>query len=99
MFRQDSVVAVDLGVAQVGHHGLLQPADLPLLLELPGPQPVLGVPEDVLECEPQHCGVLYLLEVEQESHLSLQSFAYQEGKLEQIENLLSYLCWGLIKGV
>ena len=70
------VVAVDLRVAEVGHHGLLEAADLPLLLELPGPQPVLGVPDDVLQRQPQHSRVLDLLEVEQERHLSLQSFAW-----------------------
>ena len=37
------VVAVDLGVAEVGHHGLLQTADLSLLLQLPWPQLVLGI--------------------------------------------------------
>ena len=71
------VVAVDLRVAEVGHHGLLEAADLPLLLELPGPQPVLGVPDDVLQRQPQHRRVLDLLEVEEERHLSLQSFAWK----------------------
>ena len=42
------VVAVDLRVAEVGHHGLLEAADLPLLLELPGSQLVFGVFENVL---------------------------------------------------
>ena len=77
VFRQDSVVAVDLGVAQVGHHRLLQAADPPLLLQLPGPQPVLGVPQDVLEGQPQDGGVLDLLEVEQEGDLSFQSFSWK----------------------
>ena len=77
MFGQDSVVAVDLGVAQVGHHGFLQAPDLPLLLQLPGPQPVLGVPQDVLQCESQHRGVLDLLEVEEERDLSFQSFSWK----------------------
>ena len=49
MLGEHPVVAVDLRVAQVGHHGLLQAADFPLFLQLPGTQIVLGVLDDVLE--------------------------------------------------
>ena len=75
MLGEHPVVAVDLGVAKVGYDGLLQTPDLPLLLQLPGPQLVLGVLDDVLQGQPEDGGVLDLLEVKQEGHLPLQRFS------------------------
>ena len=48
---EHAVVAVNLRVAQVGHHRFFEAADFPLFLQLPGTQLVLGVLDYVLERE------------------------------------------------
>ncbi len=75
MLGEDAVVAVDLRVAEVRHHGALQSADLALFVQLPGAQLVLGVLDDVLQSEAQNRRVLDLLEVEEESYLTLERLA------------------------
>ena len=75
MLRKNTIVAVDLRVAQIGDHGALQAAYLSLFVQLPGTQLVLRVLDDVLEGEAQHRRVFNLLEVEEEGHLSFESFA------------------------
>jgi hypothetical protein len=75
VLRKDAIVAVDLRVAEVGHHCALEAAYLSLLVELPGAQLVLGVLDDVLQGEAEHGRVFDLLEVEEEGHLSFESLA------------------------
>jgi hypothetical protein len=80
-----AVVAVDLRVAQVGDDGALEAAYLALLLQLPGPELVLGILDDVLQGEAQHGRVLNLLKVKEEGHLPLQGFAYGGTKEQTIK--------------
>ena len=71
------VVAVNLRVTKVWNKRFLQASYLPFLLQLPGTELVFGVLDDVLEGETEDGGVFDLLEIKQESNLSLQRFTFK----------------------